>query len=126
MDEEIAFDGYMCQRLAQFDSDLALKKEGFIDEVCCDSLPGRLFPNGVSEERPTDKGPDEFLLRRTQELWAGLRRVYFGEIEDLSDSDESRSDGPSRKKPTTRQSTMDFKEEIGEIRARIRGPPSSR
>jgi hypothetical protein len=125
MDEEIAFDGYMCQHLDRFDSDLALKKEGFVDNVCCASLSGDNFPNGVSAERPTDKGPDKFLLRRTQELWAGLRRVYFGEVEDPSDSDESSTDGPSRKKPRTRQSVLDFKADIEETRARIRGQPPS-
>jgi hypothetical protein len=120
MDEEIAFDDFMCQRFHRFDSDFALMKYDFIDDVCCASLPGHIYPNGVSEERPTDTGPDVFMLRRTQELWAGLRRVYFGEVEDLSDSEDSRSDGPSRKKLRTRQSVTDFKEEIAEIRARIR------
>jgi hypothetical protein len=33
MDEEIAFDGFMSTGLAQFDSDLESKKEGFIDDV---------------------------------------------------------------------------------------------
>jgi hypothetical protein len=130
MDEELAFDGFMCQRLDRFDEDVASKKEGFLDDICRFSLPRRLFPNGISPERPTDTGPDAFLLRRTQELWAGLRRVYFGEVEDSSESDEgsnsgvwhheSRSDGASRKKPRTRESVRDFKREIEEIRARIR------
>jgi hypothetical protein len=130
MDEEIAFDGFMSERLNRFDEDIALKKEGFLDDICCVSLPRRLFPNGVSEERPTDAGPDTFLLQRTQELWAGLRRVYFGEVEDPSDSDddlnhgvwhhESRPDGRSRKKPRTRESVQEFKQEITDLRARIR------
>jgi hypothetical protein len=130
MNEEIAFDGFMCERLNRFDEDIALKKESFLDDICCVSLPRRLFPNGVSEERSTDTGPDAFLLRRTQELWAGLRRVYFGEVEDPSDSDEefnhgvwhheSRSDGRSRKKPRTRDSVREFKQEITDLRARIR------
>ncbi len=107
-----------------------MKKESFLDDICCVSLPRRLFPNGISEERPTDTGPDALLLRRTQELWAGLRRVYFGEVEDPSNSDEepnhgvwhheSRSDVRSRKKPRTHESVREFKQEIEDLRARIR------
>jgi hypothetical protein len=133
MDEEIAFESFMCQRLNYFDEDVVLKKENFLNDICCASLPSRLFPNGITAERPTDKGPDAYLLRRTQELWAGLRRVYFGEVEDPSDSEEelkdgvwrqkSNSDGPSRKKPRTREAVMDFKQEIEELRTRIRNQP---
>jgi hypothetical protein len=54
------------------------------------------------------------MLQRTAQLWAGLRRVYFGEVEDPTDSND---DEP---RPRTRQSVMDFKAEIADIRARIR------
>ncbi len=74
-------------------------------------------PDAVSEEKSTDTGPDELLMRRTNELWAGLRRVYFGEVEDPSDSDDS---GPSAKKPRTRENVAEFKREIAETLERIR------
>ena len=44
--------------------------------------------------------------------------MYFGEVEDPSDSDEFLE--PSVKKPRTRQSVSDFKLEIAETRSRIR------
>ncbi len=38
VDEEIVFDGYLYERLAQFDSDLDLKKTDFIDTLSCAAL----------------------------------------------------------------------------------------
>jgi hypothetical protein len=111
MDEELAYDGFMSHNLDQFDQDVEMKREAFLDDLSCATS---CLPNGTSQESTIDASPDDLLLRRTEELWAGLRRVYFGEVEDPSGSDE---DEP---KPRTRQSVTDFKTEIAEIRAHIR------
>jgi hypothetical protein len=113
MDEDIAFDNFMVERLNRFDSDLEDKKTSFLDDLCYATLPGNLDP-----EVKMDTGPDVLLMRRTADLWAGLRRVYFGEVEDPSDSEDSGQ--PSAKKPRTQQAVKDFKREISETRARIR------
>jgi hypothetical protein len=117
VDEEIVFDGYLHERLAQFDSDLDLQKTDFIDTLSCAVLSAGRFPDGITGELPTDIGPDDLLLRRTAELWAGLRRVYFGEVEDPI---ESENVGPGVKRPRTRENVAEFKREIADTRARIR------
>ncbi len=60
---------------------------------------------------------DVLLLRRTEELWAGLRRVYFGEVEDPLDPDDTE---PSSKRPRTRENVAAFKRELSDTLARIR------
>ena len=50
-------------------------------------------------------------------MWAGLRRVYFGEVEDSLDPDDTE---PSSKRPRTRENVVDFKREISDTLARIR------
>ena len=44
----MVFDGYMAQRLAQYDSDYDFKKNAFLDELACATLSGSLYPVGVS------------------------------------------------------------------------------
>jgi hypothetical protein len=39
MDEEIVYDGYVAERLAQFDSDLEIQKEDFLYTLSCAALP---------------------------------------------------------------------------------------
>jgi hypothetical protein len=107
--EEIAHDSFMYERLARFDSDYELKKEDFVDTLS--------RAEGITHELLTDATPDVLLLQRTAELWAGLRRVYFGEVEDLSDSDDT---APSPKRPRTRENVREFKREIDELRSHIR------
>jgi hypothetical protein len=102
VEEEVAFDEYMFERLARYDEDFEAEKADFIDDLSCATLHGNLYPQGVSEERATDRGPDEFLMRRTAELWAGLRRVYFGEVEDGPDLDDLLFPTPSAKKQRRR------------------------
>jgi hypothetical protein len=71
MDEQVAFDEFMSERLIRHDLDFEAKKEEFLDDL---SYPG--LPSSIRLDRvPTDNTPDELLLRRTAERWAGLRRV---------------------------------------------------
>jgi hypothetical protein len=114
VEEEIAYDHFMIERLNRFDSDLEDKKADFLDDLFHAALPGNYAMN---QEAKMNSEPDALLMRRTAELWAGLRRVYFGEVEDPSDSEDT---APSAKKPRTQQTVRDFKREIVETRARIR------
>ena len=106
----MVFDGYMAQRLAQYDSDYDFKKNAFLDELACATLSGSLYPVGVSDERPDDSSPDDLLQRRTAELWEGLRRVYFGELE--AESDGFLFDQPSAKKRRLREAEAEYKREL--------------
>jgi hypothetical protein len=110
MDEEIVYDGYVAEHLAQFDDDFEMQKEDFLYTLSCAGLPR------VS----ADIVPDVLLLRRTEELWAGLHRVYFGEVEDPLVSDDS---APRSKRPRTRENVAEFKREISDTIARIRRLP---
>jgi hypothetical protein len=97
------------------DSYFDAKKVEFIDDLSCAALPGSLYPQGVSAERATDRGPDEVLLRRTAGLWVGLCRVYFGEVEDDPDLDDLLFPEPSAKSRSgARQSVAKFKRDIQE------------
>ena len=115
--EQAAYEDFMSQRLAQHDQDFEMKKEGFIDDLRCTTLDVDLFPGGLSPDMTSDSHSDDLLLRRTAALWAGLRRVYFGEVED---SVESEGREPSAKKPRNRQTVADFKRDIRETQLRIR------
>jgi hypothetical protein len=124
LDEDIAFDGYMSERLARYDSDFALKKVDFLDDLSHAGLPASLYPHEVSEGDPADCGPDVFLQKRTAELWAGLRRVYFGEVEDDPDLDDVLfPPEPSAKKQRRRAAVAEFKRELVATRAWIRQEP---
>jgi hypothetical protein len=119
MDEEIAYDSMVAQRLALYDSDYELKKSEFIDELSGASLAGCLFPGGVSAEQVTDSSPDVFLQRRTAELWAGLRRVYFGEAEGPA-AESFIFDQPSAKRRRTQESTAEYRRELRNTLLRFR------
>jgi hypothetical protein len=98
----------------------------FIDDLSCAGLPGSICPQGVSAEHATDRGPDAFLARRTAELWAGLRRVYYGEVEDSPDLDDllfPSEPSVKKQKRRTREAVMEFKRDIEETRAWIRQEP---
>jgi hypothetical protein len=109
MDEETVFDAYIHRRLSRFDDDLAIQKEDFLETLSCAALPGTRFPDGMSDASVSDAFQTVLLQQRTDELWAGLRRVYFGEVEDPSDSEGKE---PSAKKPRTRENVAAFKREI--------------
>jgi hypothetical protein len=121
MDEEIAYDSMVAQRLALYDSDYELKKSEFLDELSGASLAGSLFPDGVSAERITDSSPDALLQRRTAELWAGLRRVYFGEDEGPGSGDFI-FDQSSAKRRRTQESDAEYRRELGNTLLRFRRP----
>jgi hypothetical protein len=111
----------MTIRLDRFDEDLELKRESFLDDLAHTTLSHHVLPHGRSHKlgagataRVYFGPPDDLMLERTAQLWAGLRRVYFGEIEDPTDSNDDKP------KPRTRQTVLDFKAEISETRARIR------
>ncbi len=117
VDEQIAFEDFMSQRLlAQYDQDFEMKKESFLDDLRCSTLDVDLFPNAVSPNS-ADTSVDDLRLRRTEALWAGLCRVYFGEIEDPDGSGDRE---PSAKKPRNRQTVADFKRDVMETQLRIR------
>ncbi len=103
IDEEVAYHDFMAIRLDRFDEDIEHKREGFLDDLFHATLPNDLMPHGRSHKsgagttaRVYFGQPDDLMMERTEELWAGLRRVYFGEVEDPTDS----SDG--QPKPRTR------------------------
>ena len=111
----------MTIRLDRFDEDIEHKREGFLDDLSYATLLQDIMPHGRSHNlgagataRVYFGPPDDLMLERTAQLWAGLRRVYFGEVEDPTDS----SDG--QPKSRTRQTVKDFKAEISETRDRIR------
>ncbi len=114
LDEEVAYHDFMSCGLDRFDEDLVSKKDDFLDDLRHASLLYGLTPDRGSRSTTMKEIPDALLLQRTEELWAGLRRVYFGEVEESSDPLNSEPI------PRTRQSVMDFKAEIAETRARIR------
>jgi hypothetical protein len=114
LDEEVAYHDFMTCRLDRFDEDLVCKKDYFLDDLRHASLSYGLTPDGGSRSLIKGDLPDELVLQRTAELWAGLRRVYFGEVEESSDPLNAEPI------PRTRQSMLDFKAEIAETRARIR------
>jgi hypothetical protein len=114
----------MSQRLLQYDSDFEALKTDFLDDLSYAGLPsstrwcqqgGRMVIG--MDSMHSDAEPDELLLRRTAELWAGLRRVYFGEFDDVIEEDDKE---PSFKRQRTRQTMAEFKREISETRTRIR------
>ena len=76
LESYISFEDFLWHRLFQYDSEFATRKESFVDDLSCAALPMSMFPDGISEELAEDKHPDELLQRRTNERWAGLRRVY--------------------------------------------------
>jgi hypothetical protein len=117
MDEEIAFDAYLHQRLSRFDDDLQLQKEDFVETLSRAALPGSRLPDGMSDATLSDATRDVLLQQRIDELWAGLRRVYFGEVEDPDNLDDKE---PSAKKPRTRENVAAFKREIADTRERLR------
>ena len=61
VDEEIAFDGFMAERLARYDLDFDEKRENFLDDLTWAALPDRLISKSESGKRP-DSSPDELLL----------------------------------------------------------------
>jgi hypothetical protein len=68
-DEAEAFENYLFDRMLNFDGDSAFQLVRF-------RLSLRVVPMHLG-------GPDPALMRiRTANLWAGLRRVYFGEQEE--------------------------------------------
>ncbi len=121
MDEEVAYDSMVAQRLAHYDSDYERKKSEFLDELSGASLAGSLYPDEVSGERATDSSPDAFLQRRTAELWAGLRRVYFGEVEG-PESEGFLFDQSSAKRRLTQESEAEYRRELGNTLLRFRRP----
>jgi hypothetical protein len=86
------------------------------------TLPGECSPDGLSPTNAPDADRDCLRHQRTDELWAGLRRIYFGEVEDPLDSKDTES---SAKRPRTRENVAAFKREIADTRDRLRrfGPP---
>jgi hypothetical protein len=80
IDEESAYHDFMSSSLARFDDDLTSKRVAFLDDLSCASLTS---DNGQRSFATPDV-PDALILARTAELWAGLRRVYFGEVEESS------------------------------------------
>ncbi len=78
LDAEVSFAGFMHHRLSHFDSDLAEKKASYIDDICSACPP---FSSGVPPNNVNAATSAGLLQRPTEALWAGLRRVYFGEFE---------------------------------------------
>ncbi len=121
-----SFEDFLWLRLSQYDSEFAERKESFVDDLRCAALSMDTSPDGISEERAEGKHADELRKRLTNELWAGLRRVYFGELEDepgmkgLNDA-KGRPESPDSRKRWRQQAAREFKSEIEDTRARYRG-----
>jgi hypothetical protein len=72
LDPDVFFDEFLDSQLSQFDLVLNENKQLFIDEIY-----RRINGEAVSPIVASD----ELRQRRTAALWAGLRRVYFAELE---------------------------------------------
>jgi hypothetical protein len=68
----VVFDAFLDQQLRQFELVLAENKRLFLDEI---------YSRANGEKAPIAVVSDELRQERTAALWAGLRRVYFAELE---------------------------------------------
>ncbi len=98
MDPEIALDEFREEQLATFDQNRQENKLLFLDEI-----RGNSDQAGVSGAIEVDPASDYLLQQRTVALWAGLRRVYFNEVEDVIPNGE---DLPDRVSPTGEDSAQ--------------------
>jgi hypothetical protein len=90
LDVNVAFDEFLSLQLNKYDSDLCDNKRLFLDEI-------HRRKGGVTSEVDIS---DELRQKRTVVLWAGLRRVFFHEVEP--ESDDSVMEGASPINPRRR------------------------
>jgi hypothetical protein len=81
LDVNVAFDEFLSLQLNKYDSDLCDTKRLFLDEI-------HRRKGGVTSKVDIS---DELHQKRTVVLWAGLRRVFFHEVEP--ETDDSVMDG---------------------------------
>jgi hypothetical protein len=78
VDEEIAFDNFMSERLNRFDSDLEVKKASFLDDLFYAALPGNYAMNQEAKMEPEsdseDTGQPSAKKPRTQQAVRDFKR----------------------------------------------------
>ncbi len=91
LDINVVFDEFMSLQLYKFDEVLQANKHLFLAEIY-------RRVNGSMDSLSDGLVSDELLQRRTAALWAGLRRVYFHEVEQEPEAALSDDSFLSRKR----------------------------